>query len=109
MTHESRAQGPARQPPASSKKPNIVFILGDNVGYGVLSSYNGGILDTPTPRLDKLAAEGLRLTNFNVENQCTPSRSALMTGRLPIPIWQVNMYDPPVTLPLPKVVNLSPI
>ena len=47
-------------------------------------SYNGGILDTPTPRIDKLAAEGLRLTNFNVENQCTPSRAALMTGRLPI-------------------------
>jgi arylsulfatase A-like enzyme len=61
-----------------------VFILGDNVGYGVLSSYNGGILDTPTPRIDRLADEGLRLTNFNVENQCTPSRAELMTGRLPI-------------------------
>jgi arylsulfatase len=72
---------PAR-PPAS--KPNIVLILADNVGYGVLSCYNGGILDTPTPCIDKLAAEGLRLTNFNVENQCTPSRAALMTGRLPI-------------------------
>ena len=67
-----------------TKKPNIVFILTDNVGYGVPSSYNSGILGTPTPRIDKLAAEGLRLTNFNVENQCTPSRAALMTGRLPI-------------------------
>jgi len=66
------------------KKPNILFILADNVGYGVLSSYNGGILDTPTARIDRLAAEGLRLTNFNVENQCTPSRAALITGRLPI-------------------------
>jgi arylsulfatase A-like enzyme len=66
------------------KKSNILFILADNVGYGVLSSYNGGILDTPTPRIDRLAAEGLRLTNFNVENQCTPSRAALITGRLPI-------------------------
>jgi arylsulfatase A-like enzyme len=63
---------------------NVVFILADNVGYGVLSSYNGGILDTPTPRIDSLASEGIRLTNFNVENQCTPSRAALMTGRLPI-------------------------
>jgi len=68
----------------AADKPNIVFILGDNVGYGVLSRYNGGILDTPTARIDKLAAEGLTLTNFNVENQCTPSRAALMTGRLPI-------------------------
>jgi hypothetical protein len=81
------AAGPARAQNATAhdgKKPNILFMLGDNVGYGVLSSYNGGILDTPTLRLDKLAAEGLRLTNFNVENQCTPSRAALMTGRLPI-------------------------
>ena len=54
VTLESRAQG-TTQPPAVSKKPNIVFILSDNVGYGVLSSYNGGILDTPTPRIDKLA------------------------------------------------------
>src|SRR6185312_6057947 len=67
-----------------TKKPNIVFILTDNVGYGVPSSHNHRILGTPTARIDKLAAEGLRLTNFNVENQCTPSRAALMTGRLPI-------------------------
>jgi len=74
----------AQQTPPTSLRPNILFMLSDNVGYGVPSSYNGGILDTPTPRIDKLAAEGLRLTNFNVENQCTPSRAALMTGRLPI-------------------------
>jgi arylsulfatase A-like enzyme len=65
-------------------RPNIVFMLADNIGYGVLSSYNGGILDTPTTRIDALAAQGIRLTNFNVENQCSPSRAALMTGRLPI-------------------------
>jgi hypothetical protein len=47
-------------------KPNIVFILTDNVGYGVPSSYNGGILGTPTPPIDKLAAEGLRLTRCAV-------------------------------------------
>jgi arylsulfatase A-like enzyme len=74
----------AQTTPQEHSRPNIVFILADNVGYGVLSSYNGGILDTPTPRIDSLAANGLRLTNFNVENQCTPSRAALMTGRLPI-------------------------
>src|SRR6476620_4775984 len=67
-----------------TSKPNILFILADNLGFGVPSCSTGGILDTPTPRIDKLAAEGLRLTNFNVENQCSPSRAALMTGRLPI-------------------------
>jgi arylsulfatase A-like enzyme len=47
--------------------------------------YGGGILrGAATPRIDKLASEGTRLLNFNVEAQCTPSRSALMTGRFPI-------------------------
>jgi hypothetical protein len=49
-------------------------MLADNRGYGVPSCYNGGILGTPTPRIDELAADGMKLTNFNVENQCTPRR-----------------------------------
>ena len=68
-----------------NQKPNIVFILMDNLGYGELGCYGGGILrGAPTPRIDNLAAEGLRLLNFNVEAQCTPTRSALMTGRFSI-------------------------
>lgn len=63
-------------------KPNIVLIVMDNLGWGEIGVYGGGILrGAPTPRLDKLASEGMRLLNFNVETQCTPSRSALMTGR----------------------------
>lgn len=70
---------------AVSEKPNILLIMVDNFGYGELGVYGGGELrGAPTPRIDKLAAEGMRLTNFNVEPQCTPSRSALMTGRHPI-------------------------
>src|SRR6516164_8917387 len=70
---------------AQEKKPNIVFILIDNLGYGELGVYGGGILrGAPTPRIDKLASEGTRLLNFNVEAQCTPSRSAIMTGRYSI-------------------------
>lgn len=69
----------------AADKPNILLIMVDNLGYGELGVYGGGELrGAPTPRLDKLAAEGMRLTNFNVEPQCTPSRSALMTGRHPI-------------------------
>jgi Sulfatase len=67
------------------EKPNIVFILMDNLGYGEPGCYGGGILrGAPTPRIDKLATEGTRLLNFNVEAQCTPSRSAIMTGRFAI-------------------------
>jgi arylsulfatase len=70
---------------ADEKRPNIVLMLSDNVGFGELGVYGGGDLrGAPTPRLDALAAEGMRFTNFNVEVECTPSRSALMTGRMPV-------------------------
>ena len=72
-------------PLSAAEKPNIVLILADNLGYGELGVYGGGILrGAPTPRIDRLAGEGMRLLNFNVEAQCTPSRSALMTGRFAI-------------------------
>ena len=66
----------------SKSKPNIVFFLWDNLGWGEVGCYGGGILrGAPTPRIDSLAEDGLRLLNHNVEAQCTPSRSALLTGR----------------------------
>jgi len=66
-------------------KPNIVLVFLDNFGWGEPGFNGGGIIrGAPTPRMDTLAAEGLRLTNFNVEVQCTPSRSAIMTGRYAI-------------------------
>ena len=65
--------------------PNIVLILADNLGWGELGCYGGGALrGAPTPRIDRLASEGLRFLNFNVESDCVPTRSALMTGRHPI-------------------------
>ncbi len=70
---------------AAQDKPNIVLMVMDNLGWGEIGVYGGGILrGAATPRLDRLAAEGMRFLNFNVETQCTPSRSALMTGRHPI-------------------------
>jgi arylsulfatase len=70
---------------AADKKPNVLFILADNTGYGDLGSYGGGELrGAPTPHLDQLATESLRLTQFLVEPGCTPSRAALMTGQYSI-------------------------
>nr|WP_281423571.1 arylsulfatase [Nocardia tengchongensis] len=66
---------------APRTRPNIVFMLLDNVGWGDWGCYGG---QTPTPRIDALAAEGTRLTNYTVEPQCTPTRSAILTGRLPV-------------------------
>lgn len=66
----------------NSDKPNVVLLVMDNLGWGEVGAYGGGILrGAETPRIDKLAEEGLKLLNFNVEAQCTPSRSALMSGR----------------------------
>ncbi|MGI9629323.1 MAG: arylsulfatase [Longimicrobiales bacterium] len=67
------------------EQPNVVLIFMDNFGWGELGVYGGGVLrGAPTPRIDQLAAEGMRLLNFNVEAQCTPSRAAILTGRYAI-------------------------
>ncbi len=66
----------------AEEKPNVVVMMVDNLGWGELGVYGGGELrGAATPRLDTLASQGLMLQNFNVEPQCTPTRSAFMTVR----------------------------
>ncbi|MCY1200066.1 Arylsulfatase [compost metagenome] len=75
--------------------PNIVLIVADNLGWGELGCYGGGVLrGAPTPRIDRLAGEGLLLQNFNVESDCVPTRSALMSGRHPIRTGCVQSVPP---------------
>lgn len=72
-------------PALAAERPNIVLILLDNTGWADFGPWGGGELrGAPSPSIDQLASEGLALTNFNTEPQCTPSRSALMTGRFAI-------------------------
>jgi len=67
---------------AMQRRPNIVYFLVDNLGYGELGCYGGGILrGADTRRIDSFAAQGIKLLNFAPEAQCSPSRAALMTGR----------------------------
>jgi len=68
-------------PARAAEKPNIVYILVDNWGWGDISIQGSS---TPTPQIDALARQSIRFTNFNIQNQCTPTRSAIHTGRLPI-------------------------
>lgn len=70
----------AQKKSATTKKPNVVLIFPDNLGVGEVSSY-GGARGVPTPNIDKIGAEGVRLMNFNVEYSCVPSRHAILTGR----------------------------
>jgi arylsulfatase len=66
-------------------RPNILFFHVDNLGMGELGCYGGGVLrGADTRRTDQFAREGAKLLHYVVEPQCTPTRSALMTGRLPI-------------------------
>ncbi|HEY1347703.1 MAG TPA: sulfatase-like hydrolase/transferase, partial [Streptosporangiaceae bacterium] len=63
-------------------RPNILFFHVDNLGFGELSCYSGGpFRGAWTRRIDAFAGQGFRLTNYCPEAQCTPTRSALLTGR----------------------------
>jgi arylsulfatase len=64
----------------SGQRPNIVLMFPDNLGWGEVGVY-GSVRDVPTPNIDRIAQEGIRLDNFNVEYSCTVSRIALLTGR----------------------------
>lgn len=92
----------AQAQPAQQTRPNIVLIFPDNLGWGEVGAY-GSVRGVPTPRIDQLAAEGMRLTNFNVEYSCVVSRSALLTGRYAIrsgaaqptgiTLWEVTLAE----------------
>ena len=68
---------------AQDPRPNIVLMFPDNLGWGEVGAY-GAVRGVPTPNIDSIAAQGIRLDNFNVEFSCTVSRAALLTGRYAI-------------------------
>lgn len=72
------------QPAPSGQRPNIVFIMGDDIGWFNLGSYHQGIMASRTPNLDKLASEGMRFTDYYAEASCTAGRANFITGELPI-------------------------
>ena len=78
-------EGPAKKQPAGkSKKPNIIFIMGDDIGWFNIGAYHRGIMAGRTPNLDKLAAQGMLFTDYYAEASCTAGRANFITGELPI-------------------------
>jgi len=72
------------QQAAPSGKPNILVIMGDDVGWFNIGAYHQGIMSGKTPNLDKLAAEGMRFTDYYAEASCTAGRANFITGELPL-------------------------
>lgn len=107
LTHRCLLAGVLLSAPAAisaqeTSRPNIVLMFPDNLGIGEVSAY-GGARGVATPNIDGLAAEGMRLTNFNVEYSCVVSRIALLTGRYAVrtgqgyaagmTLWEVTIAE----------------
>jgi arylsulfatase A-like enzyme len=69
---------------AQEKKPNILVIMGDDVGWFNIGAYHQGIMSGKTPNLDKLAAQGMRFTDYYAEASCTAGRANFITGEIPL-------------------------
>jgi arylsulfatase len=72
------------QQSANPQRPNIVFIMGDDIGWFNIGAYHQGIMAGRTPNLDRLAAEGMRFTDYYAEASCTAGRANFITGEIPI-------------------------
>jgi len=78
------AAPPAAAPAKPGGKPNILFIVSDDTGYGDLGPYGGGVgRGMPTPNIDRIANEGMTFFSFYAQPSCTPGRAAMQTGRIP--------------------------
>src|SRR6187399_3497976 len=69
---------------AADKKPNILVIWGDDIGYWNISAYNRGMMGYRTPNIDRIASEGALFTDFYGQQSCTAGRAAFITGQSPI-------------------------
>ncbi len=71
-------------PALAADQPNVVFVMGDDIGWFNIGAYHQGIMAGRTPNLDRLAAEGIRFTDYYAEASCTAGRANFITGELPI-------------------------
>jgi arylsulfatase A-like enzyme len=86
---------------AQQKQPNIIMIMGDDIGWFNVGAYSQGIMSGRTPHLDRLAAEGMRFTDYYAEASCTAGRANFITGELPIRtgLTTVGQAGSPIGIP----------
>ncbi|WP_213738656.1 arylsulfatase [Bradyrhizobium sp. dw_411] len=97
----AQAQKAAPAPATAGQKPNIVVVMGDDIGWFNIGAYHQGIMSGKTPNLDKLAAEGMRFTDYYAEASCTAGRANFITGELPIRtgLTTVGQAGSPIGIP----------
>ncbi len=88
-------------PAVAQPKPNIIMIMGDDVGWFNVGAYHQGMMAARTPNLDRLAAEGMRFTDYYAEASCTAGRANFVTGQLPIRtgLTTVGQAGSPIGMP----------
>jgi len=87
---------------AQGSKPNIVFIMGDDIGWLNIGCYNQGLMATKTPNLDRIATEGMRFTDYYAEASCTAGRANFVTGELPFRTGMTTVGQAGSPIGLPK-------
>src|SRR5947209_5740437 len=86
---------------SAQPKPNIVVIMGDDIGIWNIGAYHRGMMAGRTPNLDKIAAEGVIFTDYYAEASCTAGRAAFVTGELPIRTGMTTVGQAGAKLGLP--------
>ncbi len=102
MPAPTLAQQPQPQAqPATPAKPNIIFIMGDDIGVWNIGAYHRGMMAGRTPNLDQLASEGMMFTDYYAEASCTAGRANFITGELPIRtgLTTVGQAGAPIGMP----------
>src|SRR5262249_51138221 len=81
---QANQKGSSSSGSSSGKKPNILFIMGDDIGWFNVGAYHRGIMSGKTPNLDKLASQGMLFTDYYAEASCTAGRANFITGEIPL-------------------------
>jgi arylsulfatase A-like enzyme len=89
------------QPAPAGQRPNIIVIMGDDIGWSNIGVYNQGIMAGRTPNLDRMASEGMRFTDYYAEASCTAGRANFITGELPIRTGLTTVGQAGATIGIP--------